>query len=420
MLKSLISGVACFVLLTELARGAPVPVTVEKTETGWRLLRGGEPYFVKAAGGDADREMLVASGGNGFRTWGMGSDTAERLDEAEALGLTVTLGFWLPHKGADVDYANPEFRKQLADRLRAHVMEHRNHPAVLVWAIGNEAEQGNNTPAYWSLVNELAEMVKELDPNHPTMTVTAEMGNNFEVMLAEHCPAVDIWGINSYAGLFSLRKRLDDRGWTRPYMVTEFGPKGHWEVARTEWGAPIEQSSTEKAAQYAWLYENVIAADPRCLGSFVFLWGQKHESTETWFSMFSRGRPTELVDTMHRMWTGEWPDDLAPKIIGLESDLAMKSAGPGEVFDVKLSAFDPEGMPLDVHWEVRSSVRRVGMGAGEVDPTPAEHAALVDGNGLEVKVRTPGEPGAYRLFAFVTDPGGRVATVNIPFSVAAK
>ncbi|HMO26685.1 MAG TPA: hypothetical protein PKB10_10475, partial [Tepidisphaeraceae bacterium] len=160
-----------------------------------------------------------------------------------------------------------------------------------------------------------------------------------------------------------------------------------------------------------------ILADPRCVGSYVFLWGQKHEATETWFSMFSRGRPTELIDTMHRMWTGEWPADLAPKIIGITSDLAMQEVDAGQMFDVKLNAFDPEGKLLKIEWEVRSSVRREGMGAGEVDPNPMEHTALVEGEGANVKVKTPSIPGNYRLFVFVSDPGGKVATHNVPFRV---
>ena len=39
-------------------------------------------------------------------------------------------------------------------------------------------------------------------------------------------------------------------GFTRPYIVTEFGPFGFWEVGSTAWKAPIEPSSTEKAQVY--------------------------------------------------------------------------------------------------------------------------------------------------------------------------
>ncbi len=419
---ALIAFVAAGALGTGCASAAePSLVRVEQTADGWQLIRNGEPLFIKGTGGGVQQEMIASSGGNGFRTWGIHEDTMDKLDSAQAHGLSVTLGFWLPHRGPKDnpvnDYADPAVRQKQLDRLRADVLKYRDHPALLIWALGNETEQGNNLPEYWSLLNEMALLVKELDPNHPTMTVTADIGGNFEAMLAEHAPAIDIWGINSYAGLFTLRERLDRRGYNGPFIVTEFGPRGHWEVPRTPWGAAIEQSSTEKAGQYAWLYENVIVADPRCLGSYVFLWGQKHEATETWFSMFSRGRPTELVDTMHRMWRGSWPDDLAPKIISLNSDLAMQQVGAGESYAVKLEAFDPEGRPLTVQWEIQSSVRRKGQGIGEEDDITRQFRKLIDGTGVNVNVTTPDEPGDYRLFAWASDPGGKVATINVPFRV---
>ena len=68
-------------------------------------------------------------------------------------------------------------------------------------------------------------------------------------------------------------------------MITEWGPTGWWETASTEWKAPIEQTSEEKRQVYEERYTQYISANPRCLGSFVFLWGQKEERTPTWFSL---------------------------------------------------------------------------------------------------------------------------------------
>ena len=75
-------------------------------------------------------------------------------------------------------------------------------------------------------------------------------------------------------------------------MVTEWGPLGFWEVGKTDWGAPIEQNSTEKARHYLGGYQNfILPALPRqALGSYVFLWGQKQERTPTWFSMVHGNR----------------------------------------------------------------------------------------------------------------------------------
>ena len=77
---------------------------------------------------------------------------------------------------------------------------------MLLWGIGNEMEgfaSGDN-PAIWKAVNEVAAMVKQLDPNHPTMTVTAEIGGGRMEGVHKRCPAIDIHGINSYEGALSL------------------------------------------------------------------------------------------------------------------------------------------------------------------------------------------------------------------------
>jgi hypothetical protein len=59
-------------------------------------------------------------------------------------------------------------------------------------------------------------MVKELDPAHPTMTVTAEIGGARIESVHKKCPAIDIHGINSYGGALSLTDRLRDGGAPSP------------------------------------------------------------------------------------------------------------------------------------------------------------------------------------------------------------
>ena len=83
---------------TAVGETAPVPVRVERASNGWQLLRDGKPYFIKGGGGDGSKEVLARLGGNSFRTWGVGDDTQAKLDEAQKLGLAVSLGIWLRHK----------------------------------------------------------------------------------------------------------------------------------------------------------------------------------------------------------------------------------------------------------------------------------------------------------------------------------
>ena len=119
-----------------------------------------------------------------------------------------------------------------------------------------------------------------------------------------------------YGDIVNLPRYLAEANFRKPYMVTEWGATGHWEVDKTTWGAPIEHTSSEKAASYRKAYETVIASgDERLIGDYVFLWGQKQERTPTWYGMFlADGSATETVDFMQFAWTGAWPANRAPRV----------------------------------------------------------------------------------------------------------
>ena len=80
-------------------------------------------------------------------------------------------------------------------------------------------------------------MVHEIDPNHPTMTVIAEIGGDKVPKIQQYCPDIDVIGINSYGGGPSLAASYRAAGGKKPYVITEFGPPGTWEIGRTAFGA---------------------------------------------------------------------------------------------------------------------------------------------------------------------------------------
>ena len=202
------------------ACAAAVPVKLVKTPAGWLLLRGGERYFIKGAGGDGPKEALARAGGNSLRTWGIGDDTQRTLDEAQRLGLTVTLGIWLGHKEHGFDYRNAQAVEKQFEDARKAVLRFKDHPALLFWALGNEMENGDDTPEVWAAVEDLAKMVHAVDPDHPAMTVVAEIGGGKLEAIEKRCPSIDVVGINSYGGGPSLFERYRKSGAGKPYIVT--------------------------------------------------------------------------------------------------------------------------------------------------------------------------------------------------------
>ena len=54
----------------------------------------------------------------------------------------------------------------------AQVREYKDHPALIIWVIGNELNMEKN-PKVWDAVNDLSKKIHQIDPNHPTTTPLA-------------------------------------------------------------------------------------------------------------------------------------------------------------------------------------------------------------------------------------------------------
>jgi hypothetical protein len=333
----------------------------------------------------------------------------------------VTAGIWLGQPRQGFHYEDQAAVQRQKQSAVAFVHRYKNHPAVLIWGLGNEMEGDGQDPRIWQAIDDAAKAIKLEDPNHPVMTVIAEIGEaGVKVkQFMKYCPHVDVLGINSYAGLGSLPERMKAAGFTRPYIVTEFGSFGFWEVGSTAWKAPLEPSSTEKAQVYLKNYEHSIAGQRgQCLGSYCFHWGQKQEATSTWFGMFLKsGERTESVETMQYLWTGHYPKVRCPRIIGFETSAAQKALPPASEQTADVQVEDATPQKRVVRWEVReeSSDRKSG-GDREQEPPLVENC-IVEAAGTHLRFRTPSAPGAYRLFLYVYDSQGNAATANVPFQV---
>jgi len=410
-----------FVLLpAQVVLGQAVPVElVETTHGQWQLLRAGEPYDIKGAGGDASKELLAAAGANAFRTWGVGPELGEQLDQAQELGLTVVVGHWLGHPRHGFDYNDLDMVAEQFERVREDVLAYRDHPALLLWAVGNEMEgfaEGDDA-AVWSHVQALAAMIKDLDPNHPTMTVTAEIGGSRVRAVHELCPDIDIMGINSYGGLPSVPERYRELGGSKPIVITEFGPPGTWEIAMTDFGAPPELTSTEKAAVYRDAYTaGCLEAGGLCLGGFAFAWGFKVEATSTWYGMFlPSGDKLAAVDAMTEVWSGQPAADLCPEILsfGLRGPDVVQ---PGDAVHVDLDIVDPEGTDVDVKWIVTGEVDEYNTG-GDGNPAPLELDGIITASSPEGATLVMPGGGVYRLYMTASDGTGGGAAANVPIKV---
>jgi hypothetical protein len=399
----------------------PVKVEIRKTPQGFAFYRDGEPYFVKGAGGTVRLEELKAAGGNSIRTWSTGNGESV-LARAEKLGLTVTMGLDVSRERHGFDYNDPVAVKKQLEKLREQVNKYKNHPAVLAWGIGNELNLDYKNPKVWDAVNDIAKMIHEEDPNHPATTMLAGINKREIDYLKERAPALDFISVQVYGTLAKAPTQLQAAGWDKGYLVTEWGPTGHWECPKTTWGAPIEETSSEKAQAYKSRYEASILKDKNCLGSYVFLWGQKQERTPTWYGLFTEaGETTEVFDVMQFQWSGKWPANRAPNISSFKID--GKTAGgsvhlnPQEKYLVTIAVSDPENDQLTFRWELLPEATDLGQG-GDRERRPETIPNMVTSTSLnDAMLNVPIELGAYRLFVYVSDGHNHVATANIPFLV---
>jgi len=430
VLRPALRAVALLVLcvsgLSVAAADGPAVVRIVATADGHQLQVDGTPFRIRGAGMDGgDQDALAARGANSFRTWSTDPDPAKvraMLDRAQRNGLMVAMGLHVGKErhGFDLDDATAVAAQQA--RILEQVRSYKDHPAVLMWVVGNELNLSARDPRIWDVVESITRAIQAEDPNHPVMTPLAGFDATLAAELRARAPSLDLIGIQMYGDIGELPGKLEAARWTGPYVVTEWGPTGHWESPLTTWGAAVEDHASRKAELLAARYAGIEADAQQALGSYVFLWGQKQERTPTWYGLFlSSGESTPGVDAMQKAWTGTWPANRAPAISPLRIDdrVATDSIvlAPDAEQRARVDASDPDGDPLTYRWTVRGESRATSIG-GDPETLPPEVALRVaDADSGTLRFSAPRRAGAYRLFVEVRDGQGHAAYANLPFHV---
>ena len=412
----LISSILIFTLLNSIAQN----VQIVSKQGNWQLLVDKKPFFIKGVVGHTYLEKVKEYGGNSVR---IGS-RKEELDKAHRLGLKALVNLPANAERYGFDYNDTEAVKKQTERIIEIVQKTKDHPAVMMWAIGNEIDwiPGNKpyNPKLWDAINDAAKAIKEIDPNHPVMTVIGTSSMEKVAEIVKQCPDLDLLGINTYGDIYTLPETLKKYGWNKPFVIAEWGPDGYWEVKKTAWGAPYEQTGREKLNCYENKYKKAIETG-NCLGSYVFYWYHKQETTHTWFSMFNeKGEETTLPKLMKMMWTGERDENLAPVVDSINIDKFVRYQDiiikAGSAHKANVIASDPDKNVLTYLWEIRpEAVYASYAGQGEKEPKPI--SGLIDDQIMTISFSAPKEKGAYRLYVYVSDGNNQFSTANLPFLV---
>ena len=395
----------------------------------FELYVDGIKTYIKGVGGTNRIDLAAQNGANAFRTWGGNVESVKKdVTLAAANKMYIMQGIWLTKDRKS--YLDETYKNKMRTEIRLLAETFKDDPNILIWGLGNEIdhEEQANTAAAWKFVDELAGIIKSIDKRHLVATVITHNQKALD-SIAVHTKNLDLVGINSYGPIAELEELVNKSNYKGAYLVTEWGPTGWWETTKTSWGAPIEQTSEEKRQVYENRYNKYILASKRCLGSFVFLWGQKEERTPTWFSMFVennvvglplKGEKTPMVEAMERVWKGIELKQTAPVVEKMTIDgktgVESVTVKAGKWFEGKVAVTDKENNQLTYHWEILKEATVLGSG-GSYEPRPERVGSVITTKNASC-TSSVSEPGNYRLYVYISDNTGFVSTANVPFQIA--
>lgn len=409
----------------------PSHVAIMGAPGSYELVVNGKPFYIRGVsfsvneGPDDPPEFLTPArlrfhfnriremGGNTIRRYGDNPDTRAVLDQAWNSGLMVLAGFWLDH---DVDYLRDHRRLDTyRHEVRRWALKYKDHPGVLMWVLGNEtwgklkeefprvAELNPRRVAYYKFVDELARIIKAVDPYHPIMTVDEHIPDGISshagierslAMFQELTSSVDVFGINSYFNqdISALQDIVRRSNLMRPYLVSEFGPPGYWLPNRVadDLGQPLEPSDFQKAAAYLGNWQqHILPHRGWNVGGNAFVWKDKKEGSFSWFGLTdSKDRLKPAYWVLRKAWTGQAPPVERPLVA--EFTINKKWLSPTESFVVR-TRLAPALNPTDYVYTYL------------IAPAAMTHVDTQFTTNLpQMSLQAPGTPGVYRVYVYVT------------------
>jgi hypothetical protein len=404
------------------AAAAPSVVRVTGSQGNWTLTVDGAPYVVKgvtygpptsAAG--SYLPDLRSVGVNTVRTWGTDASTQPLLTAADSNGIRVINGFWL---GQGNDYLNDTtYKNDTLGTILSWVDAYKDDPGTLMWDVGNEvllnlqnyysgSQLEAERNAYASYVDQVAQAIHAADPNHPVTSTDAWVGA--WPYLKADAPHLDLYAVNSYGAVCGVRQAWIDGGYTRPYLVTESGPAGEWEVPNDANGVPTEPTDTAKRDGYTTAWGCVTGHHGVALGATLFNYGIENDFGGVWYNLLTGGERRLSYYAVAAAYGGAAPANTPPVISAMSVDSAG-SVPAGGTFTVHATATDPDNDTIGYH--LRFSGKYVDGGTGLTDA-----AATPTGAGT-FAVTAPKTPGVWKVYVYAEDGHGNVGIETRSFRV---
>lgn len=226
---------------------------------------------------DLDFPMIKEMGANTIRTYKASDATEEALDAAYNNGLYVIMGYWVNY---DSDFSDTQVRSGILNGFKDMVRRWKDHPAVLMWAFGNEVSlfSSGDLKDWYTLLQEAAQAAhaEEGESYHPVIGVEAGIQNIGVPELKSDdasLTALDAWGVNSYLGytfqgdFFEYQSRTN-----KPLIMTEWG----CDVLDARTFTENQEAQAEYlASQWDDIEANLVSNGGVCLGGTLYAWSDE-------------------------------------------------------------------------------------------------------------------------------------------------
>ena len=398
-------------------------VKVTGSQGNWGLSVNGSPYYIKGVtfgphNTDAPYYMadLAASGVNTVRTWGTdATTTGTLLNAADAAGIRVVNGFWLSQSEDYVNNTTAETND--LNNIVSLVNQYKGNGGVLMWDVGNEVintlsstysgtqlEAERN--AYAAYVEKVVNAIHAADPNHPVTSTDAWVGA--WPYYKANTPDLDLLAVNSYGAACGVQSAWQNGGYTKPYIVTEAGPDGEWEVPNDVNGVPQEDTDQQSTQGYATDWNCIKSASGVALGATLFNYGLENDFGGIWFNFLTGGWHRGSYYEVNSLYGGAHAANQAPVISSMTVGNAT-AVPAGGTFTVNVSATSPIGAPL--RYDVDFDSKYINSATAQQGATFTATSAGV------LTVTAPRTLGVWKVDVYVLDDLGNAAVQTDSFKV---
>jgi hypothetical protein len=423
----------CQFLLPATADAAPSTVRVTGGQGNWQLTVDGTPYLVKGltwgppvSEADARMPELRDIGVNTVRTWGTDGTTLPLLDAAARNGIKVINGFWLqpgggPGSGGCVDYVtDTNYKSTMLAEIQRWVTAYRDHPGVLMWNVGNESILGmqncftgaqveQERVAYTQFVDQAAQAIHTIDANHPVTSTDAWTGA--WPYYKAYAPHLDLMAVNSYAQVCKVKQDWIAGGYTKPYIITETGPPGEWEVPNDANGVPTDPTDIQKRDGYVNAWNCVLNHPGVALGATLFHYGTEGDFGGIWFNITTGNEKRLSYYAVRKLYSGR-TDGNTPPVVRSMALSRTTDVPAGGTFTVTADVSDPDGDPITYTMGYNS--KPINNAGGLVEAPFTDN-----GNGVFTVTAPTTLLGVWKIYLYARDGHGDVGIEGRSLKVVA-